>query len=789
MPITDEPVAQAGRVTVAAPDAPGARTSVTSPARPPSIGGSRALAALFTATVFSCAGLLFVVQPLFSRLALPLLGGAPAVWNACMLVFQALLLGGYLHAHLLGRWLPPSRQVALHVGLLALSLVLLPIGISYGSEPPAIGSPIPWLVRAVLTGLGFPFLLLAATAPLLQQWFARTDHPHAGDPYFLYAASNAGSLLALLAYPFLVEPLLGLGEQRLAWSAGYSLAAALLTACGFVALRRGAPAVAAQWSDGARTGAVAVGGTGDAAHLEGRWSMRLWWTLLALAPSSLLLGVTGYLTTDLAVVPLLWVIPLALYLLTFVLTFARRPIIPHWLALRAQPLVLLPVVVTLFTGRSGDARVMLPVHLSLFFLTALVCHGELARLRPPAARLTDFYLCLSIGGMLGGAFNVLAAPLLFDRVLEYPIMLALACALRPWPRWRPAGSASWRDARPVLHDLLLPLALGGALYLVLTWGGPWHPLAAIYVVPALGATAAIVCVLFIRRPLRLALGILATLAAGILGHADGRRPMLTARSFFGSYSVRDLGDGYRALYHGTTLHGAQRLTQGEDRVPRSYYGLRGPLGDIVGAARLRGRPLRIGVVGLGTGTVACYTRVGDGITFHEIDPLVVTLARDSGLFTYLARCAPDARIVLGDARLTLARDSAAVYDVLVLDAFSSDAIPVHLLTREAMSLYLARLAPGGVLALHVSNRYLDLRPAVAALASDAGAVAFLGEQRGLPPDDAAQMYSPSRWVAVSRDRSVLEPLAIRDRWREMHPLPGTRVWSDDYANVLGALTW
>ncbi|MHB1225779.1 MAG: spermidine synthase, partial [Gemmatimonadaceae bacterium] len=518
------------------------------------------------------------------------------------------------------------------------------------------------------------------------------------------------------------------------------------------------------------------------------WRRRAWWVLLAFAPSSLLLGVTSYLSTDVAVVPLLWVVPLALYLLTFVLVFARRPPVPRELMLRLHPLIFLPLVVAMFVGRGGSVRLMAPWHLLLFFVTAMVCHGELARLRPAASRLTEFYLWLSVGGVLGGAFNVLLAPLLFDRVLEYPLVLVLACALRPWP-------AAWRDGggrRPLLLDVALPVALGAALLGVLRWPGPWHPLVSSYVVPVVGGVGALACLFFVPRPLRYALGVLALLVAGVAGGAAGRPPMMAARSFFGAYTVRVTSSGFHELYHGSTLHGVHRVGaagDGAGREPLSYYGLRGPLGDIVGAARLAGRPLRIGVVGLGTGTVACYTRPGDTIAFYEIDPLVVTIAHDSRLFTYLADCAPDARMVLGDARLSLARDSAALYDVLVLDAFSSDAIPVHLLTREALRVYLARLAPDGVLAVHISNRYLNLRPAVAALAADAGAVALLGENRRLTAEDRARMHTPSVWVAVARRAGVLAPLDMRSRWQPLEAPAGARVWTDDYSNVLGALVW
>ncbi len=691
-----------------------------------------------------------------------------------MLVFQSLLLGGYLYAHLTSRWLRPRPQLALHATLLALSLLALPIGIRAGWAAPAGGAPVPWLVMLILLGLGAPFLLLSTGAPLLQQWFARTDHPDAADPYFLYAASNAGSLLALLSYPFLVEPLVGLKVQRYVWSSAYAVTTLLIVVCGAVALRWAArrptiPLVRSVPASGVVAPAVS-------------WRSRFWWVLLSFAPSSLLLGVTTYLSTDVAVVPLLWVVPLALYLLTFIIAFARRRLITHELALRLQPVLLLPLAAIIFAGRAGDVRVMAPMHLLLFFVTALVCHGELARLRPGAAHLTDFYLWLSVGGVLGGVFNVLIAPMLFDRVLEYQIILALACALRPWPSI--VGS---RGRHQLLGDLLFPLALGVLVVAALRYPGDWHPLLAIYAIPAIGATGAVVCALFVRRPLRLALGVLALLIAGWVGGATGKRPMVTVRSFFGAYSVQDLGNGYHSLKHGSTLHGAQNVRPEHAREPLTYFGLRGPLGDIVGAARLAGRPLTIGVVGLGTGSVACYARPGDHFTFYEIDPLVATLARDERLFTYLANCTPDVPIIIGDARLSLERESAARYDVLILDAFSSDAIPVHLLTREAMKLYLSRLTPSGVLAIHISNRYLNLRPAVANLAADAGVPALLGEDHQLPRQQLLRMYSASVWVAVAHDPAILESLDIRDRWKPLLAPAGERVWTDDYSNVLGAL--
>lgn len=773
-----------------------APTAAAAPAR------AAILLPVFTLALFLNAALLFAVQPMFSKLALPLLGGAPAVWNTCMLVFQALLLAGYLYAHLTTRWLGARTQVAVHVGLLLLSLLALPIGIPDGWTPPTGGAPIPWLVGLLLAGLGLPFFLLSAGAPLLQQWFSRTDHPAAENPYFLYAASNAGSMLALLAYPLLLEPTLGLARQRTAWAFVYGGVVLLIAACAVAALRRAGahpsgvrgtrPVDAAPALGDAPAMTVAERAAEDAT-VPGtvQWRERIWWTLLAFVPSSLLLGVTTYLSTDVAAFPLLWVIPLALYLLTFVIVFARRRVIPHRAALWLHPLVLLPTVALSFSGRGGDLELMGPVHLLLFLVTALVCHGELARLRPHAARLTEFYLWMSVGGALGGAFNVLVAPVLFDRVLEYQLVLGLACALRPWPEGELDGDV-------IRRDVIVPALLGAATYMVLqtSWVQALAqttvtlPLLGDRVVDSIlvvGGVASLLCFLFVKRPLRLAVGVLAVMMVAVQARSPSRPPLFADRSFFGVYGVRDLGNGLRVLYHGTTLHGAQDTRLEARRMPLTYYGVRGPLGDLFSVRRLAHDTLRVGVVGLGSGSVACYARPGDTFTFYEIDPLVERIARDSTLFTFLSDCTPDARVVLGDARISLAR-GAGPFDLLVVDAFSSDAIPVHLLTREALAVYERTLAPGGVIALHVSNRYLSLYSVVANLAADADLVALLGAQGNLTQEDRARMLTQSAWIAIARDSTPLSALSVRKpRWRGLAADSTERLWTDDYSNVLGAM--
>ena len=501
---------------------------------------------------------------------------------------------------------------------------------------------------------------------------------------------------------------------------------------------------------------------------------RLRWLCLALVPSGLLLAVTTHITTDLAAVPLLWVVPLALYLLTYVIAFARRPWLRHVWMLKAQPFVLIPLVL-LFTW-TLPFWVGLPLHLLCLFVSALVCHGELARLRPRAEHLTEFYFWLALGGALGGAFTALLAPLLFDGVFEYPIALAAACLLRPMRA--PEGG---RRAM----DFILPLAIGA---LIAARGGgldlglPDFGMLGLLLVCVPSAVALYALA---ERPLGFGLGIAAALAAALLT-ADGHTVVARERSFFGVYTVKRDPAGYHVLVHGTTVHGAQSVDPSGWREPLTYYHRDGPLGHLFSA--LGARPRAIGVVGLGAGAVACYRRPGQRWTFYEIDPLVERIARDQRYFHYLAECAPDAAIRSGDARLTLQDAAPASYDLLILDAFSSDAIPMHLITREALALYLDKLAPGGVIAWHVSNRNLDLAPIVADLAADAGVVAWARSDQ--PSRAALAGYrSPSSWIALARRAEDLAPLVADARWTRLQGRPDARPWTDDFSNLLSALLW
>ncbi len=717
--------------------------------------------AWFAGTMLLGAFLVFSIQPLFARMALPLLGGAPAVWNTAMVFFQSALLAGYAYAHCLSRCLGLRGQIAGHLSLLALAAFSLPVAIGGGWEPPAGAMSIPWLIALMAWTVGLPFLAVAATAPLIQRWFADSGHAAAGDPYFLYGASNLGSVLALLSYPLLVEPTLTLHQQGWLWAAGYGALALAITGCGLMVWGRASAGFGATPARGA-VAAEAIG-----------WPRRLRWLVLALVPSSLLLAVTTHITTDLAAVPLLWVVPLALYLLTYVVAFARRPWLRHAWMVKAQPFVVIPLVL-LFTWHL-PFWLGLPLHLLGLFVSALVCHGELARLRPASERLTEFYFWMAAGGALGGAFTALLAPLLFDAVFEYPIALVAACLLRP---------ALAPGAGRRILDLALPIGVGiliaarsGADVGLRDFGTVGLLLVFVPCALALYALA--------ERPLAFGLGIAAACGAALLA-TDAQSVLARERSFFGVYTVKRDPAGYHVLLHGTTMHGAQRLEADRRRQPLTYFHGDGPLGQLFRA--VGGRSRTIGAVGLGVGTVACYRRPGQHWTFYEIDPLVQRIARDQRYFHYLAECAPAAEIRTGDARLTLQGAPQAAYDLLILDAFSSDAIPMHLMTREALALYLDKLAPGGVIAWHVSNRNLDLAPIVADLAADAGVVAWV--QTDQPSRaELAQYRTPSIWIALARRAEHLRPLAQDPRWTRLHGRPGVRPWTDDFSNILSALRW
>ncbi len=854
----------------------------------------RAAAPVFVLALFSSAALIFVLQPLFGRMVTPLLGGSPAVWNTSMAFFQAALLLGYLYAHLVARLKDVRVQAAIHGLVLTAAWFVLPLQVSTLFGPPSSEHPALWLVGVLALSVGAPFAAASATAPLLQAWYARTGRADAHDPYYLYAASNLGSFIGLLAYPALIEPLLGAHAQSLAWSAGYLVVGALiaLSAMMVIASNGEAPADVAQHS--------------EAPSLR----TRLYWIAAAAVPSALSLGVTQHISTDVASAPMLWVVPLALYLATFVLAFMRGSERLTPATLFIHPVALALLLMSYYA--SGNWVGSVAGILAGFFFSALVCHLALARTRPSADRLTEFYLYVSLGGVLGGAFAALLAPLIFNNVYEYPLALAAACLFRP----RVASDV------PRLADASLASALAvGATALMLLWTAP---LDAIMATAALGAAAAMVAagwsdsarpmplryaflgvaavhavlvlwltygvasgldtvfvrsieegsaVLVTRQPWAallllssflvlaftvhgtlqrrredspigdLALGValpsvvLLMVLVGIGARLDARaltilglmfcgvgvfinrgRPIALAsivlvaftviflddirggsvitqeRSFFGVLRTRVLQDDpegppLRMLMHGTTIHGAQLAAPGLTRQPLTYYHPRTALGESILAGLSLGEPSNLALIGLGAGSTACLTRSSDRLTIFEIDPAVVRLsALPGGDFTYVPECQPNARIELGDARLQIAEEPNGSYDVIVVDAFSSDAIPAHLLTREAIALYLSKLSPRGIVVLHLSNRNLALVSEAARVARDLNApTLFRISDRFEQPYVSYYGGLAASVMIVARTPDVLARLPLPSNDWTVFPAPPGRAWSDDYINLPRAL--
>jgi hypothetical protein len=730
--------------------------------------------ALFSAAALTSAFLLFWVEPLFAKLVLPLLGGSPAVWNTCLMFFQAMLLLGYLYAHVSSRYLDSRKQALTHVGLLALALLTLPVAIPGGWTPPASGNVIPWLLLLLSIAVGAPFIVLAATAPLLQRWMSNLDHPAARNPYMLYAASNAGSLLGLLAFPFVMEPNLRLGDQSRLWSVGYAVALLLVGTCAWV-VRKRSRSVAPE--------ALATSEESEPAQAP-TWLHRARWLALSFVPSSLLLGVTTYLSTDVAAVPLLWVVPLALYLTTFIIVFARQSREPMRVAAVVHSLIVLTLTMLVFWDVDLDLGQEYLLHLAMFTVTAFVLHGELAARRPAPAHLTEFYLWMALGGALGGAFNALAAPLLFDSIREYMLMVVLACFLRPSWRTRleefltPGGT-------PATFSGLIP-----ALLLAIFWRDVENrELLGVSAKVILSVAAAVMVLVMSSNTLRFGVGIA---AITIVGESMVQRPLralFTDRSFFGAYRVERTSGPANFLTHGTTIHGAQFLDSTRRRKPVTYYHPNGPVGQLF-AGFWHGLPNnRIGAVGLGAGSVICYSKPGEEWTFFEIDPLVERISRNPKYFTYLKDCGKvQPKVVIGDARVTLARQPEKHFGLLMIDAFSSDAIPVHLLTREAFRVYKRVLHERGLLFVHISNQRLDLEPVVAALAADAGMVARLNDYAPHKDGDTDLDYSAD-WVVLARRIEDLGPLAKDERWQPLKRRGLSRPWTDDYSDILSIVQW
>ena len=690
--------------------------------------------------------LLFGSQPFAARVLLPAFGGSPAVWNTCLVFFQCLLLLGYLYAHAitrLGRW----QRTALHVVVVLLPLALLPPHLELTAAP-AQAWPVPRLLGALFLLLGPMFFVLSTNSTLVQWWYARRGH---GDPYFLYAASNTGSLVALLAYPLLLEPALGLGEQGTWLTLGY-LVFALLT-LGLLARSWGA--------EGASSSASGPAPPSPPPRRRNGWVLR------SAVGSSLLLGVSLQITTDLAPNPLLWVVPLALYLLSFIIAFGVERL-PRRALTTATALVVVLALGRQLLGIAEPSWLVLSLPLATLFLGCLVLHGDLASSRPAPQHLTAFYLWISLGGFLGGFLANLVAPMIFDRVAEYPLALLLLVVLLrepgDWGRWR-------ADLRSPAALAFLLLLLGWAATLI--WGWSRHASQEDAVLE-LALCLPLVLGLLVRRRvglLELAVGSAVVLAW--VGMPSGGQVLAVERSFFGVSRVVQEGD-LRRLMHGTTMHGSQFTRGDAQHDPSSYYHPHAPMGQ---AMTVQPPGARIGVVGLGAGSIAALGKAGQHIVFYEIDPLVEQLARE--YFSFLADSPAQVEVRLGDARVTLQTEAPGDYDLLILDAFSSDAVPLHLLSREAIQLYLRHLAPQGVLLAHISNRHLDLLPVFRDHARSlrlAGVTCFYHPTH----EERTQGAWASQVVALSRSAASLGDLP--QCWQPLTTGRSVR-WTDDHAGV------
>ena len=726
--------------------------------------------AVFGATLFSSALLMFLIQPMFAKMALPRLGGTAAVWSLALVFFQGILLLGYAYAHVLVKILSLRAGAIVHMVVMASAAVSLPIGISANWDiPPEEGQAL-WLMGLFAISVGLPFFAISANAPLLQSWFSRSGHGRSHDPYFLYGASNAGSFAALIAYPLAVEPFLGLLPQTHLWSSAYILLVVMVGSCGFLAAVS-VPSHASADGAGAREAQVT-------------WRDRLTWVALSFVPSGLLVGTTAHIATDLVSAPFMWVVPLAIYLLTFVITFQTRPWISHGFVIDRLGMVIAPLC--LFALSPATQLWLVPIHLVAVFMLMMACHGELVRLRPAAGRLTEFYLLMSLGGVLGGMFASLAAPNIFNSVVEYPLLMIAGFGVIGIVK----GRATLGTLNFWISAALIPLVLALLWFTNDFSAGTKHFIMISWLLMALALLLAAS-----REPLAQAV-ILLSVVSIYLSVSKIPPPIEQSRSFYGVLSVYPAADGrYNLLAHGTTKHGSQmrkdanglRLTTNPE--PQSYYYANGPFGSVIRHLRHGGNRLEnVAIVGLGTGSMLCHALPGEKWSFYEIDPEVVRIALDPEYFTYLRDCGPAAGIVMGDGRLRLQQEAPEKFDLIVLDAFSSDSVPAHLLTIEAVDMYLSKLKPDGMVVFHISNRFMELGSVIEGAARARGLEAWYNalDLKYWKPD-AARLDLRPHLAVIGKTPAALRGLTSDEAWHRASEDETAPAWTDNYSNVIGAI--
>jgi hypothetical protein len=727
---------------------------------------ARSIRWVFSVATFIGSALLFLVQPMAAKILLPVFGGSPAVWTAAMLFFQVALLGGYAYAHFSNQKWGAKWQSKAHLAILILISILLIATMNFDfiqslSARFAL-SPFPAFAVGLilLCSVGLGYFMVASGSPTLQRWFSTTDDKDAKDPYFLYATSNVGSLLGLFAYPFLIEPNFGLSAQLTMWRVGFGILVLTFGVCASIVSK----------------GSLHVGESNVTQKKSSiDWTRRFKWIFWSAIPSSTLLGVTSYVSTNVAPIPLIWIVPLTLYLLTFIIAFAKKQILQSFQVGRILPLLLVPLAFTICLEASEPILIISGFNLVVFFLVALLGHTRLSEDRPDVEDLTEFYLWISIGGAVGGAFNSLIAPAIFPTYFEYPLALGLACLIRPSTK-----QLEWNREWSVIVAVVAFAAVGAFKY---SGMAPGQLRSALAIGIPLVVTFAIV-----ERSAVFAIGIISIFAASQLFQiASPGQVLVTKRSFFGVHRVLN-NVNYRSLVHGTTTHGRQSLDPAKVDLPLTYYHPTGPIGSVMRGSPISPAIKKVGLVGLGVGSLAAYGRSDQEFTFFEIDPEVLWIARDSGLYTFLKRGKAKTNYVLGDARITLSREPNESFDLLVLDAFSSDAIPTHLLTEQAINMYKSKLKKGGFILFHVSNRYLELSPVLAMTANNCGFVSF--ENIDAPQNDQERRdgKEQSKWVLLARDPGIRELFHRPMDWVSVDIPPRLKPWTDDYTNLLSALS-
>ncbi len=760
----------------------------------------------FSLTLFISAFLLFWLELMIAKMILPLLGGSPSVWNTCLFFFQTTLLLGYGYSHLTTQWLGVRRQSLIHAFVILAPILFLPITLNKGWF--SFNNPIIGLLFLLILSVGCPFFAISTSAPLIQKWFSHTPHSRSSDPYFLYGASNFGSLFGIIFYPILLEPTLSLTRQSFLWAVGYTLLVLLTLGCGIIL-----------WKGKNQDQILPISqdiSTLDTDQSVPTATLKVQWVLLSFLPSSLLLGITTYLTTDLAAIPLLWAMPLAIYLLTFILSFSRKPFFPEKNLEKILPLLLASLIALSLLKIIEPIWLFLPLHLFGFFAIAGLFHGQLAKSRPNPDHLTSFYFWISLGGVLGGLFNAIAAPLLFPTVLEYPLMLGLSLMLLGVNTAKefkknteveklekeiidsllkgdrtlntlPKHDLS-NDLRQVRESLILISSVVLLSCFLLTGFQVKYFNANLIGIIFSVALLFLINYGFKFSKIRLITSLILIILITQFYLPSMGSSLVTERSFFGVNRVLyNQKENYHSLFHGTTLHGKQSLERDRRNEPLTYFYKTGPIGQVFQSFNASHPSAHVGVLGLGIGTLVSYGTPEQDWTFYEIDPSVIRLASDPQYFTFLKDAKSPFSIVLGDGRFSIKNAPQNYYDLLIMDAFSSDSIPTHLVTKEAIQLYLEKLNQTGLLVINISNRHINLEPVLGALAQNLGLSTLSQLEFTISPTEKALGKSPSHWVILTKNPSNFGELIHDSRWQAIAESSQDFLWTDDFSNIFQVL--